>query len=161
MCVCRGGGGVKLVVLGCDPCSIQPVIASLKCHIEKQACVKFFFFFFFLLSHIFTNSHVDSLSFPHILTCTPLHTHTRPHGEWCLHKCPPLFPPPSPPSSHSLSLPPLTRFQTCRLKHTWLHTPPPPQHFPSLPLHFSRAASPWQRGKRPLSLASSVTEWGV
>ena len=31
-----------------------------------------------------------------------------------------------------LSLLPLTRFQTCRLKHTWLHThsPPPPLPFP-------------------------------
>lgn len=156
MCRGVGGGGVKPVVLGCDPCSIQPVIASLKCHIEKQACVKFSFFF--LLSHIFTNSHIDSLSFPHILTCTPLHTHTRPHGEWCLHKCPPLSPPPSPPSSHSLS-PSLDSFSDMPAQaHLAAHAPP---HFPSLPLHFSRAASPWQRGKRPLSLVSSVTEWGV
>ncbi len=98
-------GGVQLVVLSCDPSATQPVIASLKCHIAKQPCVKSFFLF--LLSHLFTNSHIDSLSSPHNLACTPLHTHTRPHGEWCLHKCPPH---PSPPFSHSLSLPPSTRF---------------------------------------------------
>lgn len=47
--------------------------------------------------------------------------------------------------------------------HAAKWAPPRPAHalFPSLPLHFSRATSPWQRGKRPLSLASSVTEWGV
>lgn len=97
-CVCM----VRLIVPGCDLRSIQPLIALLKCHIEKQARVKSLFFS--CAQHIFTNSHIDSLSFPHSLACTPLHTpHTRPHGEWCLHKCP-LFPPPSPPFSHSLSL---------------------------------------------------------
>lgn len=49
---------------------------------------------------------------------------------------PPPLPPTSPPLlSFSLSLTPspLTRFQTCRLKHTWLHTLPllPPRTHPS------------------------------
>lgn len=111
-------------------CSLsQSLIASVKCHIEKHACVKSFLL---LLSHIFTNSHIDSLSFPHSLECTPLHTHTRPHGEWCLHKCP-LFPPPAPPFSHSLSLDSFSDMPA--QAHLAAHALP--LHFPYLPPPFT------------------------
>lgn len=123
--------------------------------IDKQACVKAPFFPLFLLSHIFTNSHIDSFSFPHCLSRTPLHTRTRPHGEWCLHKCPLL------PLSLILSSLPWLVFRHAGSSTLGCTCSLPPLFFSSLPLHFSCAASPWQRGKRPPSLASSVTEWGV
>lgn len=79
---------------------------------------------FFLLSHIVTNSHIDNFPFPHGLSRTPLHTLTRPHGEWCLHKCP-LFPPPLS-SFLSFSLLSLDLFSDMPAQaHLAAHAPPP------------------------------------
>lgn len=94
-----------------------------------------------MLSHIFTNSHIGSLSFPHSLAQTPLHTDTRPHGEWCLHKPPPLASYLSSFTlilslSHSLSLDSFSDMPA--QAHLAAHAPPPPPATPlALPLPHS------------------------
>lgn len=103
-------------------------------------------------------SHINSLS--HNLCCSVLleHGYTLtqfPTGSGVCTNSPLL-----PPFSHSLSPSPDSFSDMPAQAHLAAHALSPPL-FPSLPLHFSRATSPWQLGKRPLSLASSVMEWGV
>lgn len=91
---------IRLIVLSCDPSSIQPLIASLKCHIEKQARVKCIFSPSPLaFTHIHKFTHWQS-SF-HTQSC--MHTFTHSHKVPWVVVSAQMPPPPSP--LFSLSLP--------------------------------------------------------
>lgn len=111
----------------------------------------------------------------HTPMTTQVHRHTHTHRYARRHtQAPmgssvykvPVFPHVPPSSSPSLypssSLSFSTPFQTCRLKHTWLHTLAPLR--PSLnypPPYISPVWHHHGNAERPLSLANNLTERGV
>lgn len=124
-------------------CSSSSRFASLKCHTDKQACVKLLFLFlfcFFSCSRISSQIHTLTVFLSHTVFCAHLYTLAQgPTGSGVSANAPSSL---LPRSVLSFSLLSLDSFSDMPAQaHLAAHALPLP--FPSLPLHFSFAASPW------------------